>query len=47
MNRVMIDQGSGVDVMYSDLFKGLILKNQDLAKYDSPLVSFDGRIVIP
>ena len=47
VKRVMIDQGSGADVMYSDLFKGLGLKNQDLAKYDSPLVSFDGRVVIP
>ena len=47
MKRVMIDQGSGADVMYSDLFKGLGLKNQDLTKYDSPLVSFDGRVVIP
>ena len=43
----MVDQGSGADVMYPDLFKGLGLKNQDLAKYDSPLVSFDGRVVIP
>ena len=32
--------------MYPDLFKGLGLKNQDLAKYDSLLVSFDGRVVI-
>ena len=47
VKRVMIDQGSGADVMYPDLFKGLGLKNQDLAKYDSPLVSFDGRVVIP
>ena len=47
MKRVMIDQGSGADVMYPDLFKGLGLKNQDLAKYDSLLVSFDGRVVIP
>ena len=47
VKRVMVDQGSGADVMYPDLFKGLGLKNQDLAKYDSPLVSFDGRVVIP
>ena len=47
VKKVMIDQGSGADVMYPDLFKGLGLKNQDLAKYDSPLVSFDGRVVIP
>ena len=43
----MVDQGSEADVMYPDLFKGLRLKNQDLAKYNSPLVSFDGRVVIP
>ena len=33
--------------MYLDLFEGLGLKNQDLMKYDTPLVSFDGRVVIP
>ena len=32
--------------MYPDLFKGLGLKDQDLTKYDSPLVSFDMRAVI-
>ena len=47
VKRAMVDQRSGADVMYLDLFKGLRLKNQDLAKYDSPLVSFDGRVVIP
>ncbi|XP_030958737.1 uncharacterized protein LOC115980644 [Quercus lobata] len=47
VKRVMIDQGSGADVMYLDLFDGLGLKNQDLTKYDTPLVSFDGRVVIP
>ena len=33
--------------MYPDLFKGVGLKDQDLTKYDFPLVSFDERIVIP
>ena len=47
VKNVMIDQGSGADVMYSDLFEGLGLKTQDLAKYDTPLVSFDERVVIP
>ena len=47
VKRVMINQGSGADVMYPDLFKGLGLKNQDLAKYDSPLISFGGRVEIP
>ena len=33
-------------MMYPDLFKGLDLKNEDLSKYDMPLVGFDGRMVI-
>ena len=47
VKRVMVDQECGADVMYSDLFKGFGLKDQDLTKYDTPLVSFDGRVVIP
>jgi len=47
VKRVMIDQGSEADVMYPDLFERLGLKNQDLIRYDMPLVSFDGRVVIP
>ena len=30
-----MDQGSGVEVMYLDLFKGLGLKVEDLSKYDT------------
>jgi len=47
VKRVIIDQGSGADVMYPNLFKGLGLKNEDLSKYDTPLVEFDGKVVIP
>ena len=47
VKKVMIDQGSGPDVMYPDLFKGLELKNEDLSKYSTPLVGFDGKMVIP
>ena len=47
VKRVMIDQGSVVDIMYPDLYKGLGLKPEDLAAYSSPLVSFEGRMVIP
>ena len=47
VNRVMVDQGSGAEIMYPDLFKGLNLKPEDLTAYDSPLVSFDGNVVIP
>ena len=46
VKRVLIDQRSGVEVMYLNLFKGLGLKNEDLSKYDTPLVGFDGRMVI-
>ena len=47
MKRVMVDQGSGAEIMYSELYKGLGLKPEDLSKYDTPLVGFDGRIVTP
>ena len=33
--------------MYLDLYKGLKLKPEDLTAYNSPLVSFDGKVVIP
>ena len=40
-----MDNGSGAEVMYPDLYKGLNLKPEDLTVYDSPLVSFDGKVV--
>ena len=46
VKRVMVDQGSGIEIMYVDLYKGLNLKPEDLTAYDSPLVSFDGKVVI-
>ena len=33
--------------MYPDLFKGLGLKPEDLTTYSSPLVSFEGKMVVP
>ena len=33
--------------MYPDLFKGLGLKFKDLRSYSSPLVSFEGKMVVP
>ena len=33
--------------MYPDLFKGLGLKYEDLRSYSSPLVSFEGKMVVP
>ena len=47
VKRVLVDHGSGAEIMYLDLYKGLNLKPEDLEKYDSPLVGFDGRTVIP
>ena len=46
VKRVMVDQGSGAEIMYPDLYKGLNLRPEDLTAYDSPLVSFDGKIII-
>ena len=46
VKRVLIDQESGAEVMYLELFKGLGLKSEDLSKYDTPLVGFDNRMVI-
>ena len=45
VKRVLVDQGSTVEVMYPDLYKGLNLKPEDLSAYDSPLVSFEGKTV--
>ena len=33
--------------MYPDLYKGLNLRPENLTAYDSPLLSFDGKVVIP
>ena len=45
VKRVLVDQGNGAEIMYPDLYKGLNLKPEDLTTYDSPLVSFDGKVV--
>ncbi|XP_030930467.1 uncharacterized protein LOC115956146 [Quercus lobata] len=47
VKRVMVDGGSGAEVIYPDLYKGLRLKPEDLTPYNSPLMSFDGNLVIP
>ena len=47
VKRVLVDQGSAVEVIYPDLYKGLNLKPEDLMPYDSPLVSFEGKTVTP
>ena len=47
VRRVMVDQDNRVEIMYPDLYNGLGLKPKDLTAYDSPLVSFDRKVVIP
>ena len=47
MKKVLVDQGSSVEITYPNLYKGLKLKHEDLACYDSPLMGFDGKVVIP
>ena len=41
-----MDQGSTTEIMYPDLYKGLSLKAEDLTPYSSPLVSFEGNVII-
>ena len=47
MKRVMVDQGSVAEIMYPDLYKGLSLRAEDLTPYSSPLVSFEGKVIVP
>ena len=47
VKRVMVNQGSTAEIMYLDLYKGLSLRSEDLTPYSSPLVSFEGKVIIP
>ena len=47
VKRVMVDQSSAAEIMYPGLYKGLNLRAKDLTPYNSPLVSFEGKIIIP
>ena len=47
VRRVLVDQGSGAKIMYLDLYNGLNLMLKDLVSYNSPLVGFDGKTIIP
>ena len=46
VKRVMVDQGSAAEIMYPDLYKGLSLRAEDLTPYSSPLVNFEGKVII-
>ena len=46
VKRVLVDQGSGAEIMYPDLYKELNLIIEDLTAYNSPLVGFEAKVVI-
>ena len=46
VKRVMVDGGNGAEVMYPNLYNRLKLKLEDLMPYNSPLMSFNGKLVI-
>ena len=47
MKKVIVDGGSAAEIMYPDLYKGLKFKSEDLMPYNSPLMTFDRKLVIP
>ena len=47
VKREMVDQDSAAEIMYPDLYRGLSLRAKDLTSYSSPLVSFEGKVIIP
>ncbi|XP_028085807.1 uncharacterized protein LOC114286797 [Camellia sinensis] len=54
IKRILIDQGSSVEIMYYDAFKQMKLEEKDLAPATSPLVGFNsqpewpiGKIILP
>ena len=47
VKRVLVDQGSGVEIIYPDLYKGLNVTIENLTAYNSPLMGFEGKVVIP
>ena len=47
MKKVLVDQGSGAEIMYPNLYNGVNLKPEDLIGYDSPLLGFDGKVFVP
>ena len=47
MKRMLVDQGSRAEIKYPDLYRGLNLRPEDLERYDSPLMGFNGRMVVP
>ena len=45
VKMVMVDQDNRAEIMYPDLYNELGLKTEDMVAYDSPLMSFDGKVI--
>lgn len=46
MKRVMIGQGNEAEIMYPNLYKRLGFRDEDLTKYNTPLVGFNRKVVM-
>jgi len=46
VKRVIIDQGSRAEIMYPNLYKEMDLRDENLTKYDTVLVGFNGKLVM-
>ena len=44
---MLVDQGSAIEVMYPNLYRGLNLKPEDITTYNSLLVNFEGKTITP
>ena len=47
MKRVFVDQGNEAEIMYPDLYNGKNLKPENLTGYDSLLLGFDRKVIVP
>ena len=47
VKSVLVNQRSGAKIMYPDLYRGLNLRLEDLDRYGSSLMGFNGRMVVP
>ena len=47
MKKVFVDQSNEAEIMYPDLYNGINLKPENLTGYDSLLLGFDRKVIIP
>ena len=47
MHRILVENGSSVDILYYQAFQKMGLKNNDLRPCSSPIYGFTGDSVIP